>query len=141
MRPFLLDINVLIALAWRSHVHHRQAQRWFANHREAGFRTCPLTEAGFVRLSSNPRFTPKAVSPTAALFLLERITGLPEHEFWPDDLPVRSAIGTGLPIMGHRQVNDAYLLALARSHGGLVATLDRGLLSVAPDAERAVLIT
>jgi len=140
-KPFLLDINVLIALAWPSHVHHGQSQRWFASNRKAGFTTCPLTEAGFVRLSSNPKFTPKAVSPVAALALLAQIIALPEHEFWPDDLPLHSAIGGSRPIVGHRQVNDAYLLALAHSEGGIVATLDRGLLSVAADSERVELIT
>jgi len=132
---------VLIALAWRSHVHHTPTQRWFANNKKAGFRTCPLTEAGLVRLSSNPRFTSKAVSPAAALALLDRITALPEHEFWPDDLPLRSAIGDSLVIVGHRQVNDAYLLALAHSKGGVVATLDRSLASVATDTEQVELIT
>ena len=54
MRPYLLDINVLLALTWPSHVFHPQAQEWFARNRAAGFRTCPLTEIGFVRISSNP---------------------------------------------------------------------------------------
>ena len=30
-------------------------------------------------------------------------------------------------LMWHRQVTDAYLVALARHHGGRVATLDKGL--------------
>ena len=37
----------------------------------------------------------------------------------------------GVPLLGHRQVTDAYLLALAASRGGAVATLDRGMLGVA----------
>src|SRR5712692_653800 len=69
-------VNLLIALAWPSHVHHRQAQEWFARRKKAGFRTCPLTETGFVRISSNPQFTPDAVSPSDALALLGRITSL-----------------------------------------------------------------
>ncbi len=32
-----------------------------------------------------------------------------------------------LGVIGHRQVTDAYLVALARHHGGRVATLDKGL--------------
>ena len=92
MKPYLLDVNVLIALVWPSHLHHEQAQRWFARRRAAGFRTCPLTQTAFVRISSNPNFTPNAVGPREALALLDRITSMPEHAFWPDDLPLRTAI-------------------------------------------------
>ena len=52
----LPDVNVLIALAWPNHVHHhpaRPARSWFAANRSTGWATCPLTEAGFVRISCN----------------------------------------------------------------------------------------
>lgn len=131
MKPYLLDINVLIALAWPSHVHHDLAQRWFAARRAAGFSTCPLTQLAFVRISSNPAFTPEAVSPRQALDLLERITSLPEHAFWLDELPVNRAMDQQHAIMAHRQITDAYLLELARTHGATLATLDRGVLLLA----------
>jgi toxin-antitoxin system PIN domain toxin len=130
VKPYLLDTNLLIALAWPSHLHHSIAQRWFAKKGKAGFRTCPITEMGFVRISSNPLFTPDAVSPREALVLLERITSLPEHKFWADDLDLSDAIGKNQSIIGHRQVTDAYLLALARARRGILATLDRGILSL-----------
>jgi len=132
LKPYLLDINVLIALAWPSHVHHGGTQRWFAAHRAAGFRTCPLTQTGFVRISSNPRFLSDAVGPLQALELLDRITNMREHSFWPDDLTLRDAIGADRILVGHRQITDAYLIALAEQHGGVVATLDRTMLSTAP---------
>ncbi len=138
MKPYLLDVNVLIALAWPSQVHHDEAQRWFADKRAAGFRTCPLTETAFVRISSNPSFTPDAVSPKEALALLERITFMPEHAFWPDDLRLNQAIGGGQLIAGHRQITDLYLLALAAARGGVLATLDRGILSLSGSADGAV---
>lgn len=130
MKPYLLDVNVLIALGWPSHVHHEEAQNWFAEHRQAGFRTCPLTETGFVRISSNPRFTPEAVSAREALALLERMIALPEHEFWPDDITVKEALVAASLIAGHRQITDAYLMALAARHGGILATLDRAVLTL-----------
>jgi toxin-antitoxin system PIN domain toxin len=135
VKPYLLDINLLLALSWPSHVHHSVAQKWFAKKRKAGFRTCPLTETGFVRISSNPHFTPDAVSPREALALLESITALPEHKFWAADLVLTDAIGKNQWIVGHRQVTDAYLLALARARRGILATLDRGLLSLAGSTE------
>jgi toxin-antitoxin system PIN domain toxin len=131
LKPYLLDVNLLIALAWPSHVHHSTAQKWFSASRKAGFRTCPLTQIGFVRISSHPKFTPDAVSARDALAMLERITALAEHKFWPADLGLRDAVAKMEPIVGHRQITDAYLLALARSRRGVLATLDRGVLQMA----------
>lgn len=138
MTPRLLDINVLIALAWPSHVHHRQVQTWFAAKRSHGFRTCPLTQLGFVRISSNPGFIKQAVTLRSALTLLDQITSLPEHEFWPDDLSLKEAMPLQQTLFGHRQITDSYLVALAESHGGLISTLDRGMLSVAVGRESLV---
>lgn len=130
MKPPLLDVNLLLALAWPNHIHHRVASIWFAHSARQSFRTCPMTQTGFVRISSNPAFTPEAVAPPQALDLLERIAQLPGHEFWPDDLSLPIAIA-GSRILGHRQVVDLYLLKLAASHGGVFATLDRGAAALA----------
>ncbi len=138
MKPYLLDVNVLIALVWPSHIHHGLAQAWFAERRTAGFATCPLTEIGFLRISTNSKFTRKAVLPAEAVALLERFRSMPEHEFWPDDLEVSAALGDGAGIVGHRQISDAYLLALARRHEAVLATLDRGAASLAGPNEKIV---
>jgi uncharacterized protein len=130
LKPYLLDITVLIALAWPNHVHHHPTQGWFKKKVRAGFRTCPITQTGFVRISSNPAFTSQAVAPSEAVALLERIAQLPGHEFWPDDLPLRDAVASAI-LTGHRQVMDAYLLALATAHGGILATLDRAVITLA----------
>jgi toxin-antitoxin system PIN domain toxin len=126
MKPYLLDTNVLIALAWPNHVHHGEAQAWFEKKGAARFRTCPMTQTGFVRISSNPAFSPQAVTPGEALALLGQVKRLPGHDFWPDDISLHDAIA-GRPLTGHRQVMDAYLLALAATHGGVLATLDRAI--------------
>jgi toxin-antitoxin system PIN domain toxin len=127
MRPYLLDTNVLIALAWPNHVHHRETQEWFARKGAAAFRTCPITQIGFIRISSNPAFTPGAVSPTEALALLDRVARLPGHDFWTDDLSFHDAVNAaGVTVVGHRQITDVYLLSLAAARGGVLATLDRG---------------
>ncbi len=131
MKPYLLDTNVLIALAWPNHVHHDRAQDWFAEKRRAGFRTCPMTQTGFVRISSNPAFTSQAVTPGEALALLEAVTGLPNHGFWPDDLSLLEAVKDRPILAGHRQVTDLYLLALASSRKGILASLDRGVVALA----------
>jgi YVTN family beta-propeller protein len=58
----LLDVTVLVALAWPNHVHHHSARRWFA-HRPGPWATTPVTECGFVRVSSDRVVIPDAVTP------------------------------------------------------------------------------
>jgi|SRR5581483_3765667 len=113
-----------------------EAQSWFAHKRKVGFRTCPLTQTGFVRISSNSKFTPDAVSPADAVGLLHEITGLDEHEFWPDTLSLDAALRkVGRLMAGHQQVTDAYLTGLALSRGGILATFDRGAAALSPATE------
>src|SRR3954471_14609928 len=131
MKPYLLDTNILLALAWPNHVHHGDVTAWFGRKAVAGFRTCPLTQTGFVRISSNPSFSPAAVLPAEAIVLLQRITGLAGHVFWPDDVAIPDAFAA-FPLLGsHRQVTDGYLLSLAVAHDGVLATLDRGIVPLA----------
>ena len=143
MSAHLLDVNLLIALAWPNHVHHELAHRWFKQHRARGWATCPMTQSGFVRVSSNVNAVSEARSPAEAIALLRRIVALPNHEFWTDDV----AIATSAQIMAervlsHSQVTDAHLLALALRRGGRLATLDAGLPRlVAPPHEPASCVT
>ena len=134
MSAFLLDVNVLVALTWPTHVHHIAARSWFDREGHAEWATCPITQLGFIRVSSNPSAIRDAVTPPEAVAVLERLTDLPGHRFWPDDVPVAArAPFNALSLVGHRQVTDAYLLALAERHGGKVATLDRGLPGLVAD--------
>jgi uncharacterized protein len=127
VRPYLLDVNVLLALAWPTHLNHRDAHEWFHRRRQSGFATCPLTQLGFVRASSNPKFTKEAATPFSALTLLGRITELKEHVFWPDSLTCGNAFAHSPLIVGHQQLTDFYLIGLAEAHGGIFATFDRAV--------------
>jgi uncharacterized protein len=131
LKPYLLDTNVLIALAWPNHVHHEETTEWFLSSAASAFRTCPITQTGFVRISSNPAFTSNAVTPEQALALLQQVVELPGHAFWPDDLPLADAFPPPVLLGSHRQITDGYLLALAIAHDGVVATLDRGIATLA----------
>jgi len=142
MKPYLLNTNVLLALAWPNHVHHGDALSWFRAKGGHGFATCPLTQTGFVRISSNPSFTVQAVTPGQALALLTRLMGMQGHRFWPDDLGMPEACPPDGFLATHRQVTDAYLLALAAAHDGILATLDRGIRTLARNSlERLELLT
>jgi toxin-antitoxin system PIN domain toxin len=123
----LLDVNMLIALAWPSHVHHQGAQAWFSTNASAGWATCPLTQCAFVRISSNHKIIPEAVTPKEALALLGEIVRQETHAFWQDDISVLDEDVPSALLVGHRQVTDAYLLGLAIRHGGRLITLDEGL--------------
>ena len=138
----MLDVNLLIALAWPQHVHHVQAHAWFDRVGKRCWATCPLTQLGFARVSSNPRIIAQAVTPRDALAALERMTALPGHAFWSDSVSVVAQPDfSNLLLVGHRQFNDAYLLTLCRHHKGRLATLDRGVAELCGNpAERAKLI-
>ncbi len=138
MKGYLLDVNVLIALAWPSHVHHRPAHRWFRAHHAEGWATSPLTQTSFVRLSCNPAVVSEAASPREAAALLGRMAALPGHRFWADrvDWTGTKELPTKL-LLGHRQVTDAHLLALAIRNRGKLATLDAGVRSLIGDDEPA----
>lgn len=135
MKVCLLDVNVLIALAWPVHIHHAQAGKWFNAKGHKGWATCPLTQLAFVRISSNPAIIRDAVRPEQALDMLKTMSSHSGHHFWPDDRSVSAPnFSFSAPLTGHRQVADAYLLALAIRHGGALATFDQGLTAVAKNA-------
>ncbi|MEO8103827.1 MAG: TA system VapC family ribonuclease toxin [Betaproteobacteria bacterium] len=125
---YLLDVNVLIALAWPQHVHHKAAHVWFDQAGCKRWASCPLTQLAFVRISSNAKIITNAVSPRAAMQALAQMTALSGHQFWPDDLPLGGlASFSRASLVGHRQVTDAYLLEIARHRQGILATLDGGI--------------
>ncbi|MDX8152310.1 TA system VapC family ribonuclease toxin [Patulibacter brassicae] len=120
----LLDVNVLIALHDESHTQHVAARRWVAEEIAAGWASCALTENGFVRVVSQPRY-PADVSPSMAIEMLRAATSTPHHERWPCDVALwdGSAIDA-TRVHGPKQVTDLYLLALAVRHGGRLVTFD-----------------
>jgi toxin-antitoxin system PIN domain toxin len=128
----LLDVNMLIALAWPSHVHHQIAQEWFSANAPKGWATCPLTQCAFVRISSNPKIIPEAVAPKEALALLNKIVDLKNHTFWKNNISILDKTIPASLLMGHRQVTDAYLLGLAIQHGGRLVSFDGGLSALLP---------
>ncbi|MBV8545105.1 MAG: PIN domain-containing protein [Acidobacteria bacterium] len=132
MKTALLDLNILTALLWPAHEHHEAAHRWFATRRSRRWATCAITELGLIRLITNASFSRDALAPSDALVLLASNLADEKHDFWSEDLSVAEALDA-LPrkLQGHKQVTDAYLLALADHHHGVLATFDRGIETLA----------
>jgi uncharacterized protein len=131
----LLDVNVLIALLWPGHEFHSRAQRWFTQNAQQGWASCALTQAGFVRVTSNRAFSGRAVSPQDALEVLRGSMLHPGHRFWTEDISVPDALAQfGRRLLGHQQITDAYLLGLTIHKKGRLATFDTSLTSLLADS-------
>ena len=85
-----------------------------------------MTEAGFVRVLSNPAY---GGTVTRAADLADRLRRFCEsggHVFWPDEVSLLDDVLFDLSrVAGHRQLTDVYLLGLAHTRGGRLATFDR----------------
>ncbi len=121
----LLDVNVLLALFDPHHVGHEAAHGWFARVCRNDWATCSVTEAGFIRVLSNPAYRTATATPAEAAVRLARFCESGGHTFWPDDIPPRISLSaSGRRLQGHRQVTDFHLAALAARHEGQLATFD-----------------
>jgi len=90
-----------------------------------------MTQAAFVRIVSNPAFSPNALTPANALALLGSNLEHPGHEFWRDEIQLTEAVelAQAKPV-GHQQITDAYLLGLAVHRKGKLVTLDRDIFAL-----------
>lgn len=130
MKGYLLDVNVLLALAWSTHPRADVAESWFLALGRTPWATCTVTELGFIRLSSNTAYTPNAATPSAARDRLAALMGVGRHQRWPE--PSTGALSRDVAAhlaraTGHAQVTDAYLVALASAKGGRIATFDAAM--------------
>lgn len=128
-----------MALAWDAHVHHVAIRAWFAASAAAGWETCPLTESGFVRVSSNPRVLPSPISVEQARAVLRALREHEGHRFLADDVSIADPDIS--PLVGYRQVTDAHLVALARRHGTRLVTFDAAVRTLARGDDEVQLLT
>jgi toxin-antitoxin system PIN domain toxin len=124
----LLDVNVLIALLDDAHVFSSRVNAWLdaAPRRIA---TCPIVENGVVRIMSAPAYSAThRATPEQVAQGLRAITEALDHVFWPDAVSLLDPKVIDMTrLHGHRQITDAYLLALAVANQGALATLDAAL--------------
>jgi uncharacterized protein len=129
MSVHLLDVNLLVALGDGAHVHHEHAHAWFGRTGAASFATCPMTQNGVMRILGHPLYPNGPGTPRDVMAFVQALTALPGHVFWPDSVSLtdddrfhHDQFG------GANQLSDIYLLGLAATHSGKLATLDRRIL-------------
>ena len=120
----LLDVNVLLAAIWSHHPQHLRAKAWLEG---KSILLCPLSELGFLRISTNLR---TFAAP------MEEARKLLEH-FAADRTAGR--IAADLPALNSHprkseEVTDHYLADLAAKHGARLGTFDTGIKHAVADA-------
>lgn len=114
----LIDINVLVALAWSLSPGHKRVIEWAD--REAGFATSTAVQVAFMRVSMSPAFGATFGDASA---VLESVLSRWQHRLIPDSISAADLP----PVQGHKEIHDAHLIVLARQHGLKLATLDQAL--------------
>ena len=112
---YLLDVNMLIAAIWRDHQDQPRVEGWLRGKQTA---TCPISELGFLQISSGETF-PFRAEPQLCRDALSEFLRKHRCRFIPDDFsPQRIAARSS------REFTDLYLAELAEQHRMKLATLD-----------------
>jgi predicted nucleic acid-binding protein len=115
---YLLDVSTLIALLWDLHEHNERVRHW---QNSAGtLAVCPITEMGFLRISTQPTF---GATVSQARKMLRDWKTARKPEFIPCDIEI---LETDAPSTGTK-TTDFYLAGLAEHHGLKLATLDNNI--------------
>jgi toxin-antitoxin system PIN domain toxin len=134
---FLLDVNVLVRLAFPQHSSHQAVHSWFRREADRLWATCALTQAGFLRATSRA-LGGSHDAIRRALSGLERDCQSPSHEYWPVDVDLRALNDSQRSrLIGPNQITDMQLLMLAHHHHGQLATFDTGLRELASSTRYA----
>jgi uncharacterized protein len=128
---FLLDVNVLVALAFPDHQLNTRAHSWFRRESGPEWATCALTQAGFLRQAWRVLGGSRAAF-GQALAGLERDCKNPNHEYWSVDTDLRELSDSMRSrLIGPNQIADMQLLMMAHRHKGQLATFDAGIRELA----------
>lgn len=123
----LLDVNTLLALGWVEHEAHAWVVKRLTHGAAPRWATCPITQLGFIRISSTSGIFSRNLSPHQAHAALAALCRDEKHHFLGEHL---SALDCDFSALNEpRQTSDAYLVALARHHGLCLLTLDKRLVN------------
>ncbi len=120
MSGWLLDVNVLLGCAWKTHAEHSALLTWLLQAND--WATCSIVELGFLRVSMTAAYKASFVDAQQSL---ATILAIKAHRFLADDVNAGS-----LPALtSYRETTDAHLVTLAKRHGLMLATLDEALIA------------
>ena len=115
---YLLDVNMLIAAIWQDHEDQPRVEEWLRGKQTA---TCPISELGFLRISSGETF-PFRAKPQPCRAALSEFVRKHRCRFIPDDFSPQK-----IAAQSSRQFTDLYLAELVQKHRMKLATLDTRL--------------
>jgi uncharacterized protein len=127
----LLDVNVLVYAFRESAPEHETYANWLSE-ASAGTETLLLADlvlVGFVRVVTNPRLVEPVVSGSQAIEFVEALCDSPRTQLTLSSPAIWQQLGSlvrGDPQIKTNVVPDAYLAAVALTHGARVASRDRG---------------
>ena len=128
----LLDLNVLIAMTDPEHEHHRIARKWFLSSGKEDWAICPLTELGFLRITTSPAYSPSPHKLEQAIAILQSLKGYRGYWYCPiDESWVTLTARFVARVRGHQQMTDACLLGLAIKENRKLVTFDKGFIYLA----------
>ena len=114
---YLLDVNVLLAAIIQNHPNHAVTDAWLRNKKLA---VCPLSELGFLRISTHPKAYHHRM--IVARQALQDFIAHNQVQFIADDVPALKAATAK-----SGDLTDCYLGELAAQHNAKLATLDAGI--------------
>ena len=119
-----LDVSALIALGIVRYEFHNRVLRWLRSQRGATLLTCPITELGFVRIVSQASTYGYTVAESRNVLAAMKRTEAFQVSFIAD---AQNASHLPAWVKSSGQTTDGHLAELAKRHGAVLATLDRGI--------------
>lgn len=132
----LFDANILLPLLRKDHAKHELMKAWFRSLDDPAWAGCALTEAAFIRLSSNESVLPPAERPLVAFEALRKskLTGF-HHRVEFRGGNDRLMLELMRRCQGYRQITDAFLIHIALTNQATLSTTDRRLKHLSPDPD------
>jgi len=84
-------------------------------------------KSGVLRIFGNPKYGSNAERPELVAPRLRAFCSADDHLLWPAAISLADTSLFHLAFASHRQLTDVYLLGLAQTNGGVLATFDRSI--------------
>jgi toxin-antitoxin system PIN domain toxin len=129
MKRCLVDVNIVLALLVRQHVHHTIVRRWFEALQAGEAELCRMVQLAAIRLLCNRNILGNDVlTAPHAWAVLETMLGDERVSFVTEPAGIDPILASLLvyPAPTGKLVSDAYLAAFAIAGSTRLTTLDAG---------------